>query len=456
MIRDIKLPEISENIDTAQVINILVSKGDQVEEEQAIVEMETEKAVFEVPSPVAGILAEINVKEGEEIKVGQLVAKIETKSQKKKEGDGPADEKNSTGKIKKHGREIVQDSKAPPAGEKTGTEEKKEQADSGTEKEQAVSVEKEEEQAEPQEKQAPKAGEPSPGKPAPASPSVRRLARELGIDIHSVTGSGPGGRISADDVKSHTKKRISGTSREQVVELPDFSRWGETKREPMSTVRKVTARHTKASWTTIPQVTHFDEADITDVEKFRKKYAKIVQDAGGKLTITSILMKITASALQLFPKFNASLDLQNEEIIYKSYINIGVAVDTERGLLVPVIRNVDRKNLTEISVELTDLAERTRNKKIKPDEMEGGNITLSNLGGIGGSYFTPVVLAPQGAILGVSRASKRPIVTDDGFETRLILPLTLSYDHRMIDGADSARFLNRIVSMLEDPFSMFL
>jgi pyruvate dehydrogenase E2 component (dihydrolipoamide acetyltransferase) len=290
----------------------------------------------------------------------------------------------------------------------------------------------------------------------PAAPSVRALARDLGVNIQDVKGTGVGGRISAEDVKKHTKEIVKKGGGAPSPKLPDFSQWGEIRREAMTKVRKLTAENLVASWSSTPQVTHFDQADVTQIEEFRQKYSKEVEAQNGKLTVTSILLQVVARALHIFPRFNASVDMRNREIIVKSYINIGVAVDTERGLLVPVVKNADQKNLTELSVEVTDLAERTRNKKVKPDELEGGNFTISNLGGIGGTHFTPVIYAPQVAILGISRSSWQPTVTENGIESRMILPLTLTYDHRIIDGADGARFLKWIVQVLEHPFRSFL
>jgi pyruvate dehydrogenase E2 component (dihydrolipoamide acetyltransferase) len=300
------------------------------------------------------------------------------------------------------------------------------------------------------------------GVPVPAAPSTRRLAREIGVDIHTVAGSGPGGRITAEDVKAHAKQRLQGGAAgaaaapaaggmPQPAPLPDFSRFGETSREAMSQVRKITADNTTRSWQSIPHVTQFDNADVTALEEFRQKFGKRVEKAGGKLTVTAMLVKIAARALETFPRFNASLDSQTKEIVYKHYINIGVAVDTERGLLVPVIKDVDKKSITDLALELADVAGRARSKKIKPEEMEGGNFTISNLGGIGGTAFTPVVLPPQVAILGVARSSWQPVYTDGELEPRLILPLSLSYDHRLIDGADGARFLRWICDVVENP-----
>ncbi len=280
------------------------------------------------------------------------------------------------------------------------------------------------------------------------------------MDIQQVAGAGPGGRITAEDVKAHAKQRLQGGGAAapaavgglaQPAPLPDFSRFGETSREPMSQVRKITADNTTRSWQTIPHVTQFDNADVTALEDFRQKFGKRVEKAGGKLTVTAMLLKIVARALETFPRFNASLDSQTKEIVYKHYVNVGVAVDTDRGLLVPVVKDVDKKSITDLALELADVAGRARSKKIKPDEMEGGNFTISNLGGVGGTAFTPVVLPPQVAILGVARSSWQPVYNGEGFEPRLILPLSLSYDHRIIDGADGARFLRWICDVMENP-----
>jgi pyruvate dehydrogenase E2 component (dihydrolipoamide acetyltransferase) len=293
----------------------------------------------------------------------------------------------------------------------------------------------------------------------PASPATRRFAREIGIDIHAVKGSGPGGRISIDDVKQSARQKDkkpaeSGAAQEP---LPDFSKWGEVERKPMSGVRRKTASHLSSAWAAIPHVTQFDEADMTELEALRRQFSDKVEEAGGKLTVTAILLKIAAAALKIFPRFNASVDMENAEIIYKKYYHLGVAVDTDRGLLVPVIRDVNRKNIIDLSAELSDIAEKARNGKLSTEDMQGGNISISNLGGIGGTGFTPVVNAPEVAVLGVARASRKQIhIKDDQFESRLILPLSLSYDHRIIDGADAARFLRWIAEAVEQPFMIAL
>ena len=287
------------------------------------------------------------------------------------------------------------------------------------------------------------------------------MARELGVDINQVAGSDPSGRISIDDVKAHAKRLVAGagkTAGAAAEPLPDFSRWGEVERQPMRAVRRKTAEHLSAAWQTIPHVTQCDLADITTLEDLRKKYAKQTEAAGGNLTVTAIAVKVVAAALRVFPQFNASIDMAADEIIVKKYINVGVAVDTDRGLLVPVIRNADRKNIVQLAVELAQLSEKARTRKISLEEMQGGTFSISNLGGIGGTYFTPIVNAPELAILGISRARFEPVWSKEtgAFAPRLMLPLSLSYDHRAIDGADAIRFLRWVCEALEQPFLLSL
>ncbi len=434
MIEEIRLPEISENVETGDVTKVLVSMGDTVTVDQPLVELETEKAVFEVPSTVAGRIVEILVQAGDSIKVGQTIVKIET--------DAGAETADST-----------------PAATETPEAAPMEPASPATPAAPATP-------ASPAKQKQPAPADTTPSdreRPPAASPSVRRLARELGVDIHRVAGSGPGGKISADDVKLYAKGVITGAVAPTTVTagpvtrpLPDFSRWGEVERLPMSKVRRITAERMTEAWTTVPHVTQYDKADITEMEAARKKFGKRAQDAGGKLTMTAILLKVCAGALKNFSEFNTSVDMTTSEIVYKKYYNIGVAVDTDRGLLVPVIRNVDCKSIVDIAVELTTVAEKTRDKKIKPDELEGGNFTISNLGGIGGTYFSPIVYAPEVAILGVSRADMRPRWNGEKFEPRLMMPLSLSYDHRVIDGALAARFVRWVSDALEDPMVLAL
>jgi pyruvate dehydrogenase E2 component (dihydrolipoamide acetyltransferase) len=295
------------------------------------------------------------------------------------------------------------------------------------------------------------------------------LAREIGVNIDEVQGSGPQGRISEEDVKEHARRILSsmpstplapGTGRgapeRPAMPLPDFSRWGEVERQPMSNIRRTTSERLSHAWNTIPHVTQCDKADITGMEELRKKYREQVDAAGGNLTVTAMLVKVIATAVKQFPQFNASLDTQTSEIIYKKYVNVGVAVDTDRGLLVPVVRNADQKNITDIAIDVHQLAEKARNRKLTREEMSGGGITISNLGGIGGTYFTPIVNWPEVAILGVSRGIVESVWKNDRFEPRQLLPLSLSYDHRVIDGADAMRFLRWVVEAIEQPFLLSL
>jgi pyruvate dehydrogenase E2 component (dihydrolipoamide acetyltransferase) len=289
---------------------------------------------------------------------------------------------------------------------------------------------------------------------------VRRLARQLGIDVHDVPGSGPGGRISSDDVMAYAKSVIGGAGREAAAprrapSLPDFSKWGEVEVKPMSAIRRAAAHHLVEAWRA-PHVTQHDEADITSLEALRGRYAKRVEAGGGRLTVTAILLKLAAAALRRFPQFNASLDMAAEQVVYKKYVHIGVAVDTEHGLLVPVIRHVDRKSIVELAAELAQAAERARNRKLSTDDMQGGCFTITNLGGIGGTAFTPIINDPEVAILGVSRARTSPVYIDGQLQPRLILPLSLSYDHRLIDGAGAARFLRWMAEALEHPLLALL
>ncbi len=419
MIKEIKLPEIADNVHSARVIDILVSVGDKIEKDSAVADMESDKAAFELPSDASGTVKEIKVEKGADVQVGQVLLVIES---------------------------------SEPQASATKTAEKQELKE-GEKKEVKADVGKViEEKTVEHGKPGQFLGNPE----VPASPSVRRIARETGVEISKVQGSGPHGRITEQDVRAFARKMIEGKlSPSQDYTLPDFSKWGQVRREKLDTVRKITAREMAASWQSIPHVFQFDRADVTMLEKFRKDYSPKVEKQGAKLTFTAILLKVTAAALVKFPVFNASLDLENEEIIYKDYINIGVAVDTDRGLLVPVIRDADRKSLVQLSIELNDLATKARNKKLMPDALQGGNIAISNLGGIGGTNFTPIVYRPNVAILGVSRASMEPVYTDGQFVPRLILPLSLSYDHRAIDGATGARFLRWLCEVLENPMLIF-
>ncbi len=422
MTKEIKLPELGEHVESADLIKIMVSAGDRIVLDQPLMELETDKADFELPSTFNGIVKEILVHTGEKVKVGQAILTVE---------------EDVSG-----ARQPPTEGKAPEAPEQTVT--------LAVTRTQSPPVEHR------YQERIPEKEEPAVARPlVPASPSVRRLARELGIAIEQVIGLGPGGRILEEDIKAFAKRVIAGigTPRGGAMRpLPDFSRWGEVERKEMTGIRRKIAESMTYSWTTIPHVTNFDSADITDLDHLRKRFAPEVEAAGGRLTITSIAVKIIASALKAFPNFAASLDVEREQIIVKKYCHIGVAVDTDRGLIVPVIRDVDRKNIRELSVELALLAEKARTRKISLEELEGSVFTITNLGGIGGTQFAPIIHAPEVAILGLSRARAEAILVDGKFESRLMLPLALSYDHRLIDGADAARFLRWVAQALEQPF----
>jgi len=424
---DFHLPDLGENIPSADVVNVLVKVGDVIEADQAILEIETDKATIEVPSTISGKVVEVLIKAGNKAKVGDVVIKVET-------GDRSVSEPGPVETVKQEvlgsPRQDVKKETAPLTGERP-------------------SIQLMETDNQP----------PILKGAAPAAPSVRRIAREIGVDINKVPGTGPGGRISMDDVKAFSKKLHESYSHGggaglniKAESLPDFSKFGSINKVEMTNIRKKTADHLSYAWATIPHVTQCDKADITLLEKTRKELNKTSES---KLTVTAILVKIIVEALKKFPQFNSSIDMEKKEIIYKNYFNIGVAVDTEFGLIVPVIKNADKISLSEIATGMNVLAEKARNKKIGLEDLQGGCFSISNLGGIGGTYFTPIVNSPEVAILGVSRGNLEPVWNGYGvFEPRLMLPLSLSYDHRIIDGADAIRFLRFVVEALEQPLKI--
>jgi pyruvate dehydrogenase E2 component (dihydrolipoamide acetyltransferase) len=426
----ITLPELGEGVDSVDVVAVLVSVGDSIEVDQGLIEVETEKASVEVPATATGTVTEIHVKTGDVLGENAPIVTLDAEEQQETQPvpvPEEAEEKRGKGAEEKHESAEVP---APVTEETAPTS--------------------------PPRPVAPREGM----RTIPAAPTVRRFAREVGVDLSTVKGSGPGGRISIDDVKAEANRLLSGGGAgagvARVLELPDLERFGPIHRESMSKVRKLTAENLSRAWVTVPQVTNHEIADITDLEEFRKAYKERVAAAGGKLTMTAVLVKIVASALKVHPVLNAAVDMARQEIVFRYSINIGVAVDTERGLLVPVIRDADQKNLTEIAVELDDLASRARSKKLKPDEMQGGTFSISNLGGIGGAGFTPIVNWPEVAILGVSRGRIEPQWQEGSFRPRLMMPLSLSYDHRLVDGADAARFLAKLKDALEQPLLLAL
>ena len=449
MATEIKLPLPAEEVETVEVVSVKVSPGDVVSAGQALLEVEVEKSTVEVPAPMAGTVTEIRVKKGDQLSVGQTFCLIEA-AEKKDNGQPKAADKPKPAAGAKTEKKEIAPQKA------TEKADRKDKAPAPKEVPVEVAV-------------APAAAAPAPFRPAAApapppakadgsselilaGPATRQLARELGVDIAQVPGSGRGERISPDDVKGYVRRLVSSrqtSAGQEAPPLPDFAKWGPIDRQPFDGVRRVTTRQMSLSWSLIPHVTQHDQADITDLDAFRKK-----QDGRGpKLTVTAFALKAAALALKEFPQFNASIDTAAEEIILKRYYHIGVAVDTERGLLVPVLQDVDKKSVLELARELGEIAQQAREGKA---QMRGGTFTISNLGGIGGTGFTPIVNYPEVAILGMSRAQLQGVVQAGQIVPRLILPLSLSYDHRIIDGAAAARFTRRLADMLSNPLEMLL
>ncbi len=523
MSKEIKMPQISEDADSGTIVEILVSEGDTIEEEQSIIAVESDKASVEVPAEAGGKVKKIKVSEGDEINVGDVILILESENEddeeesdeasedveettdkKKKDksedvdeeenkvddeddeeesDDATEDEEETTGKKKKNNGEDEDDEELDDDGEQESKSKKKKEIDEGgdveeeeedmdddyqesdTDEKDSTSKKKnkdEEDVPEDDSSERTEKTDKKSKKEVPAAPSVRRLAREMDVDIYALKGSGPGKRITTDDVKaaadgaSQKKGTRAETSQGGESTLPDFTQWGDVERQKMSGIHKATAKSMGNAWRTVPHVTQFDKADISTLEDFMEQYESKAAKAGAKLTITAVLVKLSASALRAFPQFNASADVENQEMILKKYINIGVAVDTENGLLVPVIKDADRKSVTTIALELNEVASKAREGKLSGDGMKGGTFTVSNLGGIGGTHFTPIVYHPQVAILGVSRNQVEPVYQDGEFVPKTMLPLSLSYDHRAIDGAEAARFLRWMCQVMEDPFVMLM
>ncbi|MCF7972456.1 MAG: 2-oxo acid dehydrogenase subunit E2 [Phycisphaerae bacterium] len=438
MSTEFKLPSLGENIESVRVVAVLVKPGDTVQPEQTVIELETDKAMMELPIPIGGVVQAVHVKAEQDVTVGQLILTLD------EAGAAPAD--------------TAEAAEAAPAAEPTPEPVEAPVKDTveASPKSQAATP--------PPAPVAPPASPPE-STLAPGAPSVRRFAREIGIDINAVTGSGPHGRISVDDVKAYAKQLNTGRAPQAagaaissaLPPLPDFEKWGSVQRQSMSPVRLKTARQMQLCWSQIPHVTQFDNADITELEALRKKYAKRAEAIGGKLTMAVMVVKVVAQALKKFPTFNASIDMEKKEVILKDYINIGIAVKTERGLLVPVMRDVDKKNMIDISKEVIEIAGKARTGKVSMDDLTGGTFTITNLGSIGGRHFTPIVNYPEVAILGMGRAFVEAGFDDKGHCTpRTVLPLSLSYDHRLIDGAEGAAFLKWIVDAVQEPLILSL
>ena len=465
------LPNLGDGVAQGDVLKVLVKIGDAVAVDQPVLELETDKATIEVPSSVAGKVKEVRVKAGDKVKPGQAVLIVEngaTASASGASSASSAPDASASGAAPapetQKAPEAREAPEAPEAPAQAAPEAPEAPAPAGRPRAAVVDIAAGRQPATP----APAAQ--SIQTAAPAAPSVRRLAREIGVDVSQVPGTGPGGRLTQDDVKEFAKRvmhsigsggQAAAASARPALPgsgpaLPDFAKWGEVERKAMSGIRRKTSEHLSHAWNAIPHVTQFDKADITTLEVMRKRYRAEVEKAGGNLTVTAVATKVIATALKVFPQFNASVDAAAESIVYKKYINVGIAVDTENGLLVPVIRNADQKNLTQLSIEIHQLAEKAKARKLALDEMSGGSMSISNLGGIGGTAFTPIINWPEVAILGISRGVNEPWWNGTAFEPRQMLPLSLSYDHRLIDGADAIRFLRWVVEALENPFTLAL
>lgn len=433
--KQFNVPDIGD-FDAVEVIEVLVSEGDEINAEDPIMSLESEKATIEVPCPASGVIEKLMIKEGDQVSEGtpMIVVKVSDDTATEKAAEKPAQQVKSEDRAEHGTKKAPEKTPEPP-------------------------------------KPAPKAA-PVPeevptqrkGKLAHASPAVRKFARELGVDVSVVTGTGRKGRITKDDVKNHVKTAMQSggqtvvTSNFDVPPFPavDFTEFGEVESQPLSRIQKISGKYLHRNWVRIPHVTQYDEADITELEAFRQENKAEAKAQGFNLTPLAFMVKAMAKALKKFPKFNASLDIDGENLIYKKYFHIGIAVDTPNGLVVPVIRDCDKKEVFEIAKEMRDVSIKAREGKLAPSDMQGGCISISSLGGIGGTAFTPIINAPEVAILGVSRSSHKPVWNGKEFEPRLMLPLSLSYDHRVIDGADAARFIVYLSSILSDMKKMLL
>ena len=418
---DIRVPRLAEGVESATVANILVSEGGKIEKDQVILELETEKAVGPIPSPASGRVTKIHVKEGDEVAIGQVLISLAEEGAREQAPKEKRDQLGKAGTGVPATPEPVRAAEEPLAGEYRY--------------------------------------ESRSGFPPPASPSVRKIAQDLAIDLTRVKGSERGGRITLEDLKAYIQhlqqlayapKAAAEKAEKAVAKGVDFSRWGSIQKERLSSLRRKVGQRMYDSWSTIPHITQLDEADITELMSLRKKYGPPFEKKGAHLTLMPFALKAVAAVLKKYPIFNSSLDEAAGEIVYKEYFHIGIAVDTEAGLIVPVLRDVDRKGLLDLAVELNELVEKTRQRKISLEELQGGTFTISNQGGIGGGHFTPIINKPEAAILGLGRGALRPMVKKGKVESRLMLPLCLSYDHRLIDGAAAVRFMNELVQALEN------
>ena len=424
---DVKLPQLAEGVESGTVVSILVAEGEEVKKDQPIMELETQKAVGSIPAPSSGIVTKIYVKQGMDVAVGQALIALESSgaaSAKPAQAQAPAATEAPRAKPS------VPPTQTQPATTSVAVENYHYESKSGA--------------------------------PPPAPPAVRKIARELGIDLTRIKGSEAGGRINLGDVRDYIQRlqqiAFHGTAptaqpapagAPTPSEAIDFAKWGPIRREKMSPLRRTVSRRMVESWTTIPKINQFADADVTALLALRKKHAASYEKKGAHLTFTSFLLLVLGRALKKHPRANSSMDEAAHEIVYKDYHHIGVAVDTEGGLIVPTLRDVDRKNLFELSLELHALTEKARRRKISLEELQGGTFTISNQGSIGGSHFTPIIYAPQVAILGVGQGQTKPVAIDGKIAIRTILPLCLAYDHRVLDGADAVRFIKDVIAGLE-------
>ncbi|MEA3252430.1 MAG: dihydrolipoamide acetyltransferase family protein [Pseudomonadota bacterium] len=478
-----KFSDPGEGLEEAEVLEIHVGEGDQVNDGDIVLTVETDKAATDIPAPFTGKVERIHVKTGDTVRVDDLLISYNpdgsedagSGKQDKEEAqpdasDGDDSAKSADADKGKNQDRQQQASSAEPEDEKgaaqpradASDEEDEENAEEGDTRREAPS---DDSQSEDSQHQADKRA------PVPAAPSTRRIARERGVDLHAIDPSGPHGRVTTEDVEAAARHAEStgGTAEQtdqqrgpqrEATALPDFSRWGETERQPMRSIRRATAKRMAQSWREIPHVYHQDVADVTELERFRHDYETSAEAAGGKFTMTLLMLKAMVYALKQFPRFNASLDTANEEIVLKRYCNIGVAVATDQGLLVPVVRDVDRKNLIELTAELNDIVDKARAGELARQDMEGASMTLTNPGPLGGTALTPLINPPEVAILGMGQARLEPVVHGDLSEyqikPRLMLPLSLGFDHRVNDGADAAKFVSTLIGALEDPHSLLL
>lgn len=410
---EFKLPDLGEGVHEGQVVNVLVKEGDTIAEYQPMLEVETDKAAVEIPSPKAGVVTKIHVAAGEMVKVGQVLITID--------GTPGGDGEPSAVAVAEAGGEQRAEVVSPPSR---------------------------------------RDGAPAEG-PVPAAPAVRKLARERGVDINAVVGSGPGGRVLREDVERAVAGGVAAPAAPSMPalpavegELPDFSQYGPVRREKVPQIRRTIARQMTRAWLSVPRVTHSDTADVTELERNRKAFNAGLQEGQAKLTITAIVIKAVAVALRNYPALNASYDPQTDEIIYKDFINIGIAVDTPRGLVVPVLRDADKKSLPQVTADLQQIADNARNVKFEIKDLRGATFTITNYGALGGVFGTPMVNFPEAGILGLGRSKLQPTVYEGQIVPRLILPLSLSFDHRIVDGADAARFTTEVIQSLENPLRL--